>query len=213
MWLDSATLQWDVDEDGVATHGGEVAFNNVPLGNGDSVDLSVRTGRDDRGALAILGIDMNKPINARRIKALPLATIREECNRVIAHEAEHEANRFRRSGSVDDAVDEAKRRLARLGANDRRSPEFLALVAQVVCQARSRGIGGWNAVAEALGHLDGRPMSRAMAQRYMKRASDAGHDLSSLSRSTDQVTPITGQAKKKGDEDGRRETPTGRTDT
>jgi hypothetical protein len=189
-WLDSASLLWDVDEDEMASHWGEVEFSNVPLGNGDIVNLSVRTGRDDRGAVVIMGLDMNKPINARRIKALPLAAIRQECSRVIAIEDRQDEQRFRRQDFVEDKIEEVKRQLAIIGTSDRHSPEFLLLVADLVCEARSRGIGGWNVVADALGHPDGRPMSRAMAQRYMKRAADAGYEMSSLSRSTDQVSPI-----------------------
>ncbi len=198
-WLDSASLLWDVDEDGMASHWGEIVFSNVPLGNGDKVNLSVRTGRDDRGAVVITGLDMNKPINARRIKALPLAAIRQECSRVIAIEVQQDAQRFRRQDFVEDKIEEAKRQLAIIGASDRHSPEFLVHVAHVVREARSRGIGGWNVIADALGHSDGRPMSRAMAQRYMKRAADAGYEMSSLSRSTDQVSPISGSTGIKGE--------------
>jgi len=78
-------------------------------------------------------------------------------------------------------------KLSRLGITDRNSAEFLALVAEVVRDARARGGGGWNAVAKALTDSDGIPISRASAQRYMKRARESGHEMGLLSRSTDNV--------------------------
>ena len=197
-WIDSAHLLWEADEDGHGYHWGEVVFEDVPLGSGDLVHVSVRTGMDDRGAIVILGFDLDKPINARRLKALPLAAIRNECARILLEEAEQEARRMK-SGPAEEGLEVTKARLARLATSDRQSPEFLALIAEVVRQARARGVGGWNAVSEALSHPDGRPMSRAMAQRYMKRATEAGHDLSSLSRSTDLATRIHGESAREGE--------------
>lgn len=192
-WADSACLVWEADEDGNAEHWGEIMFEGVPLGGGDYVDLSVQTSVDDHGRMVIVGLRMSKPMNARRLKGLPLEAIRNECSRVIAQEAEAELTRQAPLNARGDVP--AAKRLATVGVTDRRSPEFLALVAETVKSARTLGQGGWQAVSQALPDSGGKPMSRAMAQRYMKAAKEAGHDLGRLSRKSDNVTPNRGRKK------------------
>lgn len=194
-WEESGGLDWEADEDGHAVHGGKVIFDDVPLGNGDKVILSVDTGLDDRGAIVILGLSMNKPINARRLKGIPLGSVRNECQRIIAAEPEWQ-ERYGRAHLHNESADDVDPRkstlnkLSTLGITDRKSPVFLELVAEVVRDARAHGTGGWNAVAGALANSDGTPVSRATAQRYMKRARESGYELGELLRSTDIAASI-----------------------
>jgi hypothetical protein len=193
-WADSGELLWDETKDGKLKHEGEVMFDEVPLGNGDTVRLIVQTGLNDRGSVVILGLLMDKPINARRLKGIPLEAVRNECERIITWNGAGVAATIDFIQDPDDDMpiwDETRElavdKLSRLGITDRNSAEFLALVAEVVRDARARGGGGWNAVAKALTDSDGIPISRASAQRYMKRARESGHEMGLLSRSTDNV--------------------------
>ncbi len=189
-WADSGEPDWYEDENGGMRHSGVVRFEEVPLGNGDEVTLFVQTGFDDRGAVVILGLSMDKPINARRLKGLPMEAIRNECGRIITFNSIGLGAFFETEWDGvtpiwDDTRNSAVDKLSDLGITDRNSPEFLALVAEVVRDARARGGGGWNAVAIALPNPAGNPISRASAQRHMKRARESGHEMGSLSRSTD----------------------------
>ena len=189
-WADSGQVVWDVDvDDDIASarefHWGEVAFQGVPLGAGDSANVNVHTGVDERGQLVILGLHLDKPINARRLKGIPLEAIRKECARLL-----RDADAYLAVSWAKKEVRSSAAALAEVAVNDRQSDEFLALLAQTVREARERGDGGWQAVAQALPNPSGVPMSRAMAQRYMKRAREAGHDLGELSRATDRAQAI-----------------------
>ena len=199
-WADSGRVEWRklTGNDTVSLHGAEVFFDAVPLGGGDTVDLTVKLGGNDRGDFVILGLRMDKPMNARRLKGLPLEAIRIESSRVMT-----EANNryvtpvFRLSEAVglseySITARSSAKRLKEMRGRDRHSPEFLAFVAETVRDARKRGIGGWRAVADALSYPDGTPISRAMAQRHMQAARDAGNELGVLSRTTDEVSPIQG---------------------
>ena len=197
-WADSGRVEWRKlnENDTVSLHGAEVFFDAVPLGGGDTVDLTVKLGGNDRGDFVILGLRMDKPMNARRLKSLPLEAIRIESSRVMT-EANNRYVTFRLSeaggiSAYSITARSSAKRLKEMRGLDRHSPEFLAFVAETVRDARKRGIGGWRAVADALSHADGTPISRAMAQRHMQAARDAGNELGVLSRTTDEVSPIQG---------------------
>lgn len=189
-WANSGQVVWDVDvdDDNASArpfHWGEVAFEGVPLGAGDSANINVHTGVDERGQLVILGLHLNKPVNARRLKGIPLEAIRRECARLVREADAQMAFPLAKKEEPSSAA-----ALAEIAVNDRQSDEFLALLAQTVREARERGDGGWQTVAQALPNPAGAPMSRAMAQRYMRRAREAGHDLGELSRTTDKAQVV-----------------------
>lgn len=191
-----------VVDDG-SDHGGTFhEFRDVPLGSLETVDVWIKPSVDALGRVAIRGIELSKPINARRLKSLPLDALRRESERLLHEEAEHVSTAllgwFRRSGGdlegIADAPTSASSRLKALAITDRKSEDFLSLVADTVREARERGDAGWAAVSYATG------VKRIQAQRYMAKARDAGFDMGTYKRTTDLMDPGTMQSELRKEE-------------
>jgi hypothetical protein len=188
-WAKSGRL---IATDDGSEHGGTIyEFRDVPLGSLETVNVRITPSVDALGRVVIRGIEMSKPINARRLKSLPLDALRRECERLVHEEVEHVSSLFlgwlrERDGGTEgfqDPPPSAASRLKMLAITDRKSEDFLALIAETVKEARLRGDAGWTAVSDAT------EVQRIQAQRYMAKARDAGYDLGTYRRTTDQMDP------------------------
>lgn len=183
-------------------------FRNVTAG-GERLEVHItHVAISELGALTIQGIWIDKPINARRLKALPLDAIRSQCERLIQQKvrliglqlAKHIINEV--VGAETPNLD-AELAIASTPANDLRtltngdthSDEFLSAIAKVSRESRKNGKSAWRAVKDATG------VEQAQAQRYLARADArakqaatkreaAKFNTGKLRRTTDKTTPI-----------------------
>jgi hypothetical protein len=167
---------WEADEDGVAVFTGQAVFPDVPLGPNDLVTLTITIGSDSRGHTQITGIEMNKPINSRRLKQLPIDAIRQRCAVLVREEEERiEKQLFGASTGEVHEAQKALRAYRSIHRSDSSSGDFHALVAAVSNAARIIGGSGWRAVQSAL-TIDGESISERTAIRYISNAKKAGFE-------------------------------------
>lgn len=205
-----------LDDDGNPTF----TFRNIPAGT-ERLEVHItHIAENEFGSLTIHGIWMDKPINARRLKALPLDGLRTQCERLLRERRKRFGMEFARVifqdvlGKTTPELDAALSTpqapindLATLASGDKHSDEFLEAVAKVARDARKHGKSAWKAVRDAIqgaprlkpGEID--RVGEATAQRYIKRADEraakstskreaARFNTGTLKRTTDKVTPI-----------------------
>lgn len=129
-----------------------IRFHGVPSSAGP-VTVDIQVGTDDNGRLATFGIGCSAPLTSTLYDSLPQDALRKAAANVL-------------SDLIRDI--EAIPNLRRVPKAQRHSDEFLAQVATVSRLSLSRGLAV-QAVMEAC------DVSQATAQRYIRRAEEAGH--------------------------------------
>jgi hypothetical protein len=129
-----------------------IRFHGVPSSAGPVI-VDIQVGTDENGRLATYGIGCSAPLTSTLYDSLPQDALRKAAANVL-------------SDLIRDI--EAIPNLRKVPKAQRHGDEFLAMVAAVSRSSLSRGLA-----VQAV--MDACDVSQATAQRYIRRAQEAGH--------------------------------------